>query len=85
LTDEGRAYLQQEFEKLGLEYVPSHANFVLVKTGDGKKTFGDLMRRGIIVRDMNAYKLPEWIRVSIGTMEQNQRFISALAELAGKA
>ena len=81
LTIRGRNFLQQEFGALGLEYVPSSANFVLVKVGDGKTVFQALMRNGIIVRDMNAYGLPEWIRVSVGTMEQNQRFIEELRPL----
>ncbi|MEI9893746.1 MAG: histidinol-phosphate transaminase [Chthoniobacter sp.] len=74
ITIEGREYLQREFAALGLEFVPSFANFVLVKVGDGKTVFQTLMKRGIIVRDMTSYGLPEWIRVSIGTMEQNIRF-----------
>lgn len=78
LTWEGRAYLEKAFAVLGLEYVPSHANFILVRVGDGRAVFNELMKRGVIVRDMNAYALPEWIRVSIGTMEQNQRFLAEL-------
>jgi len=86
LTWQGRDYLQGEFAAMGLEFVPSHANFVLVKVGDGKRVFTDLMKRGIIIRDMNAYGLPEWIRVSVGTMEQNRRFIRELRQmLAPKA
>ena len=81
LTTEGRAFLQSEFSRLGLEFVPSYANFVLVKVGDGRAVFQSLLREGIIVRDMNSYGLPEWIRVSIGTAEQNQRFVSELEEL----
>lgn len=82
LTNEGRAYLQKEFAGMGLEYVPSHANFVLVRVGDGDRVFQTLLRQGIIVRAMRSYKMPEWIRVSVGTMEQNRRFIAALHELA---
>jgi histidinol-phosphate aminotransferase len=78
LTWTGRDYLQREFESMGIEFVPSHANFILVKVGDGKRVFGELMKRGVIIRDMNAYGLPEWIRVSIGTMEQNRRFLEEL-------
>jgi histidinol-phosphate aminotransferase len=81
LTWEGRDFLQKEFGAMGLEYVPSHANFVLVKVGDGKAVFNALMKKGVIVRDMNAYGLPEWIRVSVGTMEQNRRFLAELAAL----
>ena len=84
ITTEGRNYMQGEFARLGLEYVPSYANFVLVKVGDGKDLFQSLMRKGIIIRDMNAYGLPEWVRVSIGTMEQNRRFIEELAAYLGK-
>jgi histidinol-phosphate aminotransferase len=81
ITDEGRAYLQAEFDRLGLEYVPSHANFVLVKVGCGKTLFNALLKQGIIIRDMAAYGLPEWVRVSVGTMEQNRRFMAALPAL----
>jgi histidinol-phosphate aminotransferase len=81
ITIEGREYLQHEFAAMGLEFVPSLANFVLVKVGDGKAVFQALMERGIIVRDMNSYGLPQWIRVSIGTMEQNERFLAELKVL----
>ncbi len=81
LTFEGRDWLQAEFSAMGLEYVPSHANFVLVKVGDGKAAFQSLLKRGIIIRDMTAYGLPEWVRVSVGTMEQNRRFIAELRAL----
>ncbi len=82
LTLEGRNYLQAEFAALGLEFIPSHANFVLVRVGDGDAVFQALLRQGIIVRAMRSYKLPEWIRVSVGTMEQNRRFAAALRALA---
>jgi len=81
LTWAGRDYLQKEFAAMGLEYVPSHANFVLVRVGDGKAVFNALMKKGVIVRDMNAYGLPEWIRVSVGTMEQCGRFLGELKQL----
>lgn len=84
ITDEGRAYLQEQFGLLGLEYIPSYANFVLVKVGDGNATFKAMMDKGVIVRAMAAYKLPEWVRVSIGTMDQNRRCIEVLKEVLGK-
>jgi histidinol-phosphate aminotransferase len=84
VTHEGRDFLQSEFLEMGLEFVPSHANFVLVRVGDGKKVFDALLRRGIIVRAMGSYGLPEWIRVSVGTMPQNKVFIAALRELASE-
>lgn len=78
LTHEGRDYLQAEFTAMGLAFVPSAANFVLVHVGDGDAVFKSLLRRGLIVRAMRSYKLPEWIRVSVGTMEQNRAFIENL-------
>ncbi len=81
VTKEGRNFLQSEFLEMGLEYVPSHANFVLVRVGDGKKVFDALLLRGIIVRAMGSYGLPEWVRVSVGTMPQNEAFIAALKEI----
>jgi histidinol-phosphate aminotransferase len=81
ITIQGRNFLQKEFAAMGLDYVPSFANFVLVCVHDGKAVFQALMKKGIIVRDMTSYGLPEWIRVSIGTMEQNERFLEELKRL----
>ncbi len=77
---EGRAFLQGIFTELGLEFVPSHANFVLVKVGDGDALFHAAMRKGVILRAMRSYNLPEWIRVSVGTMDQNRKFNRVLRE-----
>lgn len=81
VTDEGRAYLQSQFSAMNLTFIPSTANFVLVKVGDGAKTFRSLLERQIIVRALKGYNLPEWIRISVGTMEQNRRCIAALREV----
>jgi len=81
LTDEGRAYLQDQFGAMNLTFVPGAANFVLVKVGDGAGTFRKLLERQIIVRALKGYNLPEWIRISVGTMEQNRRCIAALREV----
>src|SRR5260370_6714905 len=78
VTFEGRRFLEEGFRKRGLEYVPSSANFVLVKVGDGQEVFQKLLRRGTIVRATGEYKLPEWVRVSVGTMDQNRRFFADL-------
>jgi len=85
LTDAGRAYLEEEFSGMGLGYVPSQANFVLVHVGDGNAVFKELMAKGIIVRAMASYQLPEWIRVTVGTEPQNRRFIAELRELLATA
>jgi len=78
---EGRDFLEAEFRKRNLEYVPSVANFVLVNVGRGKEVFQKLLKRGMIVRAMNEYKLPEWIRVTVGTPEQNRRFLEDLDQV----
>ena len=78
----GRQYFHREFDRLGLEHAESHTNFVLVKIGPAALDVVEgLLRRGIIVRPMVAYELPEYLRISIGTPEQNGRLIDALEEL----
>jgi histidinol-phosphate aminotransferase len=81
MTDEGRKYLETEFAAMGLPYVVSVANFVLVRVGDGKAVFRALLCRGVIVRALRGYNFPEWVRISVGTMEQNRRCIAALREV----
>jgi histidinol-phosphate aminotransferase len=76
----GLAQIEAGLGGLGLEWVPSVANFMLVKVGDGARVFGALQARGVIVRPVKVYGLPEWIRVTVGTPEQNARL---LAELKG--
>jgi histidinol-phosphate aminotransferase len=77
----GRHFLENELRKLKLEYVPSSANFILVHIGDGQKVFNDLQKLGVITRPMGGYQLPEWIRVSIGTQSENERFLAALKKV----
>ena len=74
----GLDYLQNAFRQLGFEFIPSHANFVLVRAGDGQRVFEAMQKLGIITRPMGGYQLPEWIRVTVGTPEQNSRCIAAL-------
>jgi len=78
---EGLEFFYAEFEKLGLEYVPSFANFVLVKTGAGSEQFSELQKRKVIVRPMGGYVLPEWIRITVGTSEQNETIMAALKDV----
>ncbi|MCA1657877.1 MAG: aminotransferase class I/II-fold pyridoxal phosphate-dependent enzyme, partial [Verrucomicrobiaceae bacterium] len=81
VSDEGRAFLQKEFAAMNLRFVPSAANFVLVNVGDGAGIFRALLDRHIIVRALKGYNLPEWVRISVGTMEQNRRCVAALQEV----
>ncbi len=78
---QGLAYLEEEFKRLGLEFVPSQANFILVRVGKGQEVFQQLLRQGVIVRPMGGYRFPEHVRVTVGTMEENRRFIEALSKV----
>jgi len=78
---EGLEFLGGEFKKLGLEFVPSHGNFVLVRVGKGQEVFKQLLSQGVIVRPMGGYQLPEHVRVTVGTMAENQKFIGALQKV----
>ena len=75
---DGKKQLQQGFEKLALQFVPSYANFVLVKVGDAARINLELLKRGVIVRPVAGDGLPEWLRVSIGLPHENQTFLDAL-------
>ena len=74
----GMAFYEKELAARGLEYVPSHANFLLVKTGEGDRVFRDMLKQGVIIRAMSSYKLPEWVRISIGTDAENRRCLEVL-------
>jgi histidinol-phosphate aminotransferase len=74
----GLAQIAAGCRQLGLEFVPSVANFVLLNVGDGNRVFDRLQRRGVIVRPVKSYGLPEWVRVTVGTPAQNERFLAEL-------
>jgi len=78
---QGIEYLQGQFTKLRLEFVPSQANFILVRVGKGQEVFRRLLSQGVIVRPMDGYRFPEHLRVTVGTMEENQKFIEALRKV----
>jgi len=80
-VDEGRAYVHEQFSKMNVRFVPGAANFVMVNVGDGHAIFEKLLRQGIIVRPLKGYNLPEWIRISIGTMEENKKLVAAFKEV----
>jgi len=80
----GLERLNRAFQDLGLDYVPSFANFILVKVGRGQEIFQRLLQRGIIVRPMDFYGLPEYIRVTVGRPEENEKFLRELKKLLKK-
>jgi histidinol-phosphate aminotransferase len=77
----GRKFWESVLSEMGLEFVPSQANFILTRVGRGREVFEQLQRRGIITRPMEGYQLPEWIRISIGTLAQNRRCARALEKI----
>jgi histidinol-phosphate aminotransferase len=81
VIDEGRAYLHEQFAKMKIPFVPGTANFVMANVGDGQAVFEKLLRQNIIVRPLKGYNLPEWVRISVGTMEENRKCVAALKEV----
>ena len=86
-TRDGLAWLTREVQSLGCKAYPSYTNFFLIDVlGDATKLYEAMLYKGVIVRSMKAYGYPNFIRITVGTAEENSRFISALkaclAELA---
>lgn len=77
----GKAQLCDAFDRMGLQYVPSYGNFVLVRVGDAAHVNLELLKRGVIVRPVAGDGLPEWLRVTIGLPAENTRFLEALAQV----
>ena len=84
VVDEGRVYLEKEFAAMGLNFLPSHGNFVMVDVKDGPAMFKELLSRKIIVRPLKGYQLNSWVRVSVGTMEQNKQCVAAMRDVLKK-
>ncbi len=85
MNADGYRQLTDAFDALGLEYVPSHGNFVLIKVGDdneaGNRVNLALLKQGVIVRPVGSYGLPQWLRITIGLPQENSRFIDALRQV----
>jgi histidinol-phosphate aminotransferase len=79
----GLRFLENQLQKLKLEFVLSSANLILTRVGDGQKIFNDLQKLGVITRPMGGYGLLEWIRISIGIPAENERCIEALKSVLG--
>jgi histidinol-phosphate aminotransferase len=83
LNAAGLRYFEKAFADLKLEFVPSSGNFILVKVGNGMAVFTAMQREGVITRPVANYKLPEWIRISVGTEAENHRCVAALKNALG--
>ncbi len=85
LTHEGLALFEKGFRELGLDYLPSDANFVLVDVGaDAAAVYERLLRLGVITRPLGAFGLAQHLRVTAGLPEENQRLLDALREVLGR-
>ncbi len=79
---EGKRYLYKELDKMGFRYIPSEANFILIDfEKDSEEVFQALLREGIIIRPGRTWGYPTFARVTIGRMEDNQKFIKALKKI----
>jgi histidinol-phosphate aminotransferase len=82
LNAQSKEYLYREFERLGLRYTRSYANFVWVDLGrECRPIFTELLKWGVIVRTGDIFGAPTHVRVTTGLPEQNQRFVAALEEV----
>jgi histidinol-phosphate aminotransferase len=80
-NEDGKAFLYNNLTRLGLSYIPTSANFVFFDVGRKASDVADrLMRSGVIVRPMEGWGFPTCIRVTIGTEDENYKFINALGE-----
>lgn len=82
LNEKERKRLVDALMRLGFDCLPSFANFLTIKVGAGRKVFQQLLHQGVIVRPLDGYGMPAYIRVTIGLPEENDRFLNALENLA---
>ena len=81
LTREGMAWTACEVEKFGCRAFPSQTNFFLIDVnGDGKAIYERMLKKGVIIRPMQAYGYPTYIRLTVGLPEENARFVKSLGE-----
>ena len=85
INTRGLVQLREGFERLGLEYIPSHGNFITVRVPDAKPVYTALLAEGVIVRPIAGYGMPEHLRVTVGLPEHNARFLAALARALGRS
>ena len=78
LNRRGLGQLQSRLQDMGLETVPSFANFLLVRVAAATRVYQELLARGVIVRPVGNYDLPEWLRVTVGLPQENERFLHTL-------
>jgi histidinol-phosphate aminotransferase len=78
LNNNGKNQLESAFKKLHLDFIPTFGNFISFKVSNAPQVYEALLRKGVIVRPVANYEMPDYLRVSIGLKEENERFIQAL-------
>lgn len=79
---EGIGYLCRSLDEMGIEYLPTQTNFFLIRVpGGGKRIYELMLRKGVIIRSMDSYDLPDHIRITVGLPAENERFITTLREV----
>jgi len=81
LNHQGMRQLEEGLQKMQLNYIPSIGNFITIDVENGAAVYQKLLHEGVIVRPLTAYSMPKHIRVTIGTAEQNERFLAALQKV----
>jgi histidinol-phosphate aminotransferase len=85
VNEEGKAFLYGEFDRLDVDYVPTQANFIFVDfKRDSQKIYNALLKEGMIIRPGSIWDYPTSARITIGTMDENRRFIEKLEEVLRK-
>lgn len=77
----GMMQITQGLKRLGLEFIPSFANFVSFKVANASTVNQRLLKNGVIVRPVANYEMPDYLRVSIGLFSENERFLDVLAQI----
>jgi len=82
LVAAGRTFICEELTRLGLEHVPTQANFILVRMpGPGREVYQAMLQEGVVIRAMDSYGFPDYIRVNVGLPEENRRFLKTLSKV----
>jgi histidinol-phosphate aminotransferase len=79
LNSRGMQQICEGLTRLGLSYIPSFGNFLSFRIGNATAMYQRLLKRGVIVRPVASYAMPEYLRVSIGLESENEKFLIALA------
>jgi histidinol-phosphate aminotransferase len=85
LNREGMAQIVAGLERLGVAHIPSRGNFLCARVGSGQAVFQKLLERGVIVRPIGSYGMPEWLRISVGLPAENEGLLAALGEVLRQA